>query len=181
MKPLICATILICILSSFSPRLLFKKDEPDVELAYRIREQLAQKLSKKYHMTTIGEVIAIPDHVLNLLGLRFQIQGPLTKDELRNILVDCVEELLCAVNSNKEIRPYLKNYPFTPQNIDIALFIDGLDGRDVSSPNIGIAAASGNKLFFYTKKPSEEYRYITEEETYEDALKSLGSKSNCLR
>lgn len=179
MLKLIYPLILILVFSSFSPRFLFNKHNPNVELSYILRKEAAQKLSEKYHMIIIGEGIRIPDGILNLLSLDFQIKGPLSRDELREILVDCVEEFLYIINSNKEIGPYLKNYPFTPENIDIALFLVGPDDRDVAPPNFCVAAARRNKIVFRSNNPSNLNQFITEEESYDEALIIVRRKTEC--
>lgn len=182
MKQSLFSIILIIIFSSFSLRSLTKNDKSQVvELAYNIRDDVAKKQSKKYNMIVQSEGIEVPNDVLNLLSLGFQIQGPLSKDELQRILIDCVSEFLCLVNSNEKIRPYLKNYPFTPQNIRVSLFVNDPGGGEVSPPHISIASASRNVLYFRIKDFSEPYNYVTEEEPYKDALKLLGHKPNCLQ
>ena len=39
------------------------------------------------------------------------------------ILVYCAEYFLDQINSNEEIRPFLQNYPFKAENIDLAIYV----------------------------------------------------------
>jgi len=93
-----------------------------VLIADTIIKEMAQKLSKRYEMKVIGEKTGMAK-CINLVGLRFQKLGPLSKEKLREILVDCVEEFLQALNSNEKLRPHLKMYPFTSEGLDIAIFL----------------------------------------------------------
>ncbi len=149
-----------------------------VILADEIRNEVAKKLSKEFQMTPIGEGGSFYDCVREMF-LAFDIQGPLTKDQLRSILVSCVEEFLSVVNSNEELRPYLKVYPFTSQEIGIRLFVRNKWGMDVYDPNIGVASARKGKLIYKTTDQNDTFKYkSTITESYDDALKIVNETSN---
>ena len=86
-----------------------------------ITADVAAKLAKRYNMRLIGVTGGLARRV-NVLGLSFQIRGPLSKEQLRAIVVDCVEEFLLPINTNERLRPSLKNYPFTANEIEIKIF-----------------------------------------------------------
>jgi hypothetical protein len=142
------------------------------QLVTRIELNLAKKLEAKYNIQTVGDSAQMPENVINNLGLMFQVNRILSKNEAREILVDCVLEFLAEVNSNEEIRPYLEYYPFTPVNISIALYISGPDGEDVYDPDLEVASARNGKLRYATKDKNQKFGYKSEyEETFEEALK----------
>lgn len=142
-----------------------------VALAGKIRYEVAKKLAKEFHMEPVGEGGSFYDCVRELF-LAFEIQGPLTKDQLRNILVYSVEECLSAVNNNEEIRPYLIVYPFTPQEIEIVLYVKGKRGGDIYDPDIGVASERQGKLEYMITDKTDTFKYkLTDTESYEDALK----------
>lgn len=143
-----------------------------VELANKAQNEIAKTLSKKYDMRVIGDYAALFERV-NELGLRFNINGPLSKDELRYILIGCIKEYLCYINSDEEIRPYLKDYPFTSKNIDISIFVYGLEKKNFNLyyPEIAVASTYIGNLYYQTYGPENEFQYkTTEKETYEEAL-----------
>lgn len=147
-----------------------------VVIAQTIRRDMAIKLSKRHHMSLFGEKGGLADCV-NILGLSFQIKGPLTKDQLREILIDCVEEFLAAINGNEKLRPHLKNYPFTPKELDISLYIQGSNGEDIYDPEIGTAGAWGGKLEYKTDDPDNIFVYKSRfEEDYQTALDIVRGK-----
>jgi hypothetical protein len=147
-----------------------------VTLAEEIRANMARKLAKRYDMSLFGIGGGMADSV-NIICLSFQIRKSFTKEELRYILIDCVEEILAAFNANEEIRPYLLNYPFLPENIEIKIFITDSTGRRVYDPTIAVASAIGGKLKYKTNDPNDEFKYKSiVQEPYEEALKIVRGK-----
>jgi hypothetical protein len=140
--------------------------------AYQIQNRITEKLCKRHQMQFIGNSAEMPDNDIRSLGLIFQITRPLSKDEARLILIDCVQEILNAINSNEEIRPYLNSYPFTPKNVEITIFIKDSQARDLFDPDLGVVHAYKGKLDYITYvKGNKFYKHQSEtEETYEEAL-----------
>ncbi|MEI8124351.1 MAG: hypothetical protein WCG42_01190 [Parachlamydiaceae bacterium] len=142
-----------------------------VIMAHQIRTDVAEKLSKRYNMRVIGVRGGMAGSV-NVIGLSFQILGPLSKEKLREILVDCVEEFLASINANEQIRPFLKNYPFTEKEIDITIFVVDASGRNVYDPDVLVATAFIGKIWYNTEDKDNEFKYKQEmEEDYQTALK----------
>lgn len=136
-----------------------------------IQHKVAKKLSKEFHMTPVGEGGSFYDCVRELF-LAFDIRGPLTKAQLRNILVSSVEEYLSAVNNNEELRPYLIVYPFTLHEIEITLCVSGKWGSAICDPDIGVASVRKGKLVYRTTDRNDTFKHKSKAtESYEDALK----------
>jgi len=93
----------------------------------------------------------------------------------RRLLVDSVEEYLSAINASEEVRPYLHEYPFTAQNVEIDIYFYGPDRHKVPAGEIMIAAAKRGKLTYYIDVPEKYDLKAIYEETYEDALKAVNS------
>lgn len=142
-----------------------------VIMAHQIRTDIAEKLSKRYNMQVVGVGGGMAGSV-NVIGLSFQILGPLSKEKLREILVDCVEEFLAPINANENIRPFLKNYPFTEKEIVITIFIVDASGRNVYDPDVVVATAFNGKIWYYTEDKDNKFRYKQKiQEDYQTALK----------
>jgi hypothetical protein len=153
---------------------------PDyADMAHQIRTDVAAKLTKRYNMRVIGVTGGMADCV-NVIGLSFQIRGPLSKEKLREILVDCVEEFLTPINESEKIRPFLKNYPFTEKEIIIKIFIVDETGIRVYDPDIAVATAINGKVRYDTEDINDEFGYKQQiREDYQIALEIVrGSKSN---
>jgi len=140
-----------------------------VVISQQIRTDVATRLTKRYNMKLVGVTGGLVDYV-NVLGLEFQIQGPLTRDELRKILVDCVEEFLVSINTNKQLRPFLKNYPFTANEIILKLYVINENGTDVYDPYVSVASEHDGKIVYKTEEKGNPCVYKSKcEETYEVA------------
>lgn len=140
--------------------------------ADKITEEVKALLSKRYKMQVVGITGGMADCV-NVLGLSFQINGPIPKNVLREMLVDCVEEFLVPINADEKLRPFLKNYPFTAKEIDIAIFIKDKNGNRLYDPEISVASAHYGKVYFNTVDKNNTMNGYKEwmEEDYETARK----------
>lgn len=137
-------------------------------------EKNARFLSKKYDMRPIGTNVAMPRGNVKLLGLHFQIRGPLQKNELRKILINSAKDFISIVNDNTEIHKYLEHDPFGIQALDITLFVIDSQGMGVDYPDIGVASFRGGNLHYKMIAGIDVEKTITrEEETYEEALKKI--------
>ncbi len=173
------ALILIILLGvslSFMSFSFFKKKERDYEqIANEISANVAKKLVKKHKMNWIGEGGGMMGSVY-MIGLHFQIHHPLNREEARERILDCVEELLAAVNSNQEIRPFLKNYPFTTKNVQVSI-ISNNKGKDVFDPDIRVVSVFENdEIIFRTKEPNKVPYKNVYRESYSEALSSTKNK-----
>lgn len=147
-----------------------KSEQSVNKLLYHI----ANTFEKKYNLNAIATNVSMPGGVVKKLGLDFQIHGPLSKEELRKILVALAQEFLNFVNEDVDVRFFLKQYPFEIKNIEITLFLIDSKGFEIKDPNIGISGISNGKLDYqmliFTDIPIVKNE---SEETYDDALKTL--------
>jgi hypothetical protein len=162
--------ITLIFISIMTSRLKHSSDDY-VKMADIITNRVIEKLTKRYNMRVIGLGAGMADAV-NIIGISFQIVGPLPKDELRMILVNTIRELLDELNSDEKIRPYLKSYPFTSEGTQIDIFVIDKEGKEVFDPDIGVVGVDySGRLSFNTTDRNNRFKYKTEEEeTYEEAL-----------
>lgn len=147
------------------------------ELVGKILEKTSKKLEKKYQMSTCGSGIGMPNGIVGMLALSFEKVGPLTKDEGRKIVVNCVQEMMNAVNTNEQIRPFLKNFPFKPTNVEIAIFLRDKSRDFIYEPDYGIISATNGDVNYRFTKIENPLRFSADiEENFDDALKSVQSQ-----
>ncbi len=136
--------------------------------------KIAGSLEQKYHMQVVGIAISMPRGVVKELGLDFQIQGPLSREDIRKILVYSAQEFLALVNADKVIKPYLQNQLFEIKDIDISLFMINSRDQGLDDPYIGIAGIANGRLIYKklltTDVPSIKSEF---EESYEEAIQAL--------
>ena len=56
-----------------------------------------------------------------------------SENEARLIFLNCVYDLLRRINANRELRPYLVQYPFAPENVEYSINFNDLKGGLLSS------------------------------------------------
>ncbi len=163
-----------CVLNSSTIMKYGYQREEYVVVSEGILKEMAKTLSERYKMRTIGTTAGLADCV-NVLGLSFQINGPLNQEELRKILVDCVEEFLVTINTNERLQTHLKTVPFTDKGIEITIFIKDSKGDKVYDPEIAIAKAGDGYLQFLTDERGNRGPFtLLHKETYQEAKALVG-------
>ncbi|KIC75348.1 hypothetical protein DB41_HP00020 [Neochlamydia sp. TUME1] len=171
--------ILMFTLSSCMLSVLDSYEEPEQAVFVSdILNKTSKKLQKKYSMRTIGTGIGMPDGVVTMLALSFEKTGPLSREEGRRIIVDCVQEMLQIINTHERIRPHLKNYPFTPSDIEIAIFLKDPLGYNIFYPHFGALSSTNAQIDYMFTASENPKRYLKiEEEKFEEALEMVQNES----
>jgi hypothetical protein len=143
-------------------------------------DAIEEILSKKYHMKAIGVTFSMPRGIIKKLGIDFNIRGPLSKEQLRAILINMTQDFVNYVNVDQKIQLHLEHRPFTFKNVEITLFLISSGDHEIEHPNIGIAEISKGELTYITViNINEMPHYETEEyESYEEALKIVQERSS---
>lgn len=158
----------------------YYKPPESVEIVHELLNEAEDFLTHKYHLDCMGTSVAMPEGIVGQLGLQFSINKILTREELRKILVNTGRDLMCMINANTKIRPHLKKYPFTIEDVEITIFLSDPAGYKLSHPHISNAAINMGKLDYVTYiRGGEEILSEASEfkESYEDALKALNKPS----
>ncbi len=147
-----------------------------VTLSDEILHQTAQQLEKERELIPIGNMGQMMGDI-QAVGLEFQYFHLVNLEESRKLLVYAIQIFLKNINGNKEIRPYLHEYPFNTKNIEITIWIYQPDGYEPAPGNIQCVTLRSNTLLYKiaTLNKSGDWP-ILHEETYEEALKVLAEK-----
>ena len=110
---------------------------------------------------------------INKLSLTFSSEEAPTVDEARMIFFDLSTRFLSRVNQNEEIRPYLVDYPFTIENLELMILFFGetpgrVKGVSFSPPYKHIWRPS--YVLYSTDNLSTKEREISFRESYEEGL-----------
>ncbi|MBS0621347.1 MAG: hypothetical protein JSR80_00070 [Verrucomicrobia bacterium] len=127
-------------------------------------EHHVEKLSQKYHLHPL-EIDA------ENLELKFQIHGPLSKSEIRRVLINLHRDCLENMDADAELSELMKNNPLI---VSISLFPVDASGKGLYDPNIGRASISQGTLSYWIIEAAEQQSVQPEsEESYADALSAL--------
>ncbi len=159
---------------------------PREKAVNKVMGRNSKMLAEKYCMRPVGVTVAMPGGDIQYLELEFQLRGPLSKQEIRKILIHSAHDFLADINSDPELCSYLKNHSFTIKDIGIGLFLIDSSERDLRDPDIGIAAISKGEIQYDTLITTYDTVIKTEipvfksnyRESYEEALKILEDQEN---
>lgn len=173
-KLLFCLIIILCKFQTNLYGINFVNGQyvpPDyIVITDEITAQVIKTLTQRHKIKLFGVTQGLANCV-NELGLSFEILRPQTKESLRKILIDCMEEYLHSVNSNEKIRPFLKKYPFTANEINITIFVVDQKHLEAPYPEIAVAETFMEKVFYRTVDKKICGYKSTDTESYEEALK----------
>lgn len=170
--------VCFCLLSTFGTPMQASEPVSYDKIALKLIKNASLRITKKHHISHIGTKVAMMDCV-EFMGLHFQANRRLSKDEARNIVVNGARDFLADINQNEEIRKYLEIYPFDLQHIEIVIFINTPDNGTSYHPDLAVVAARRNKVTYATNDPQNEYKYkLEEEESFEDAVKILQNQAS---
>ncbi len=152
-----------------------KKNEK-VALAAQVSKECAQTLSKRYGMSQSGQGGKMMYEIEGLY-LAFDIYRSISKEEAREMLIDCAHEVITTVNHNPAIQKHLLPGGFNKKSVQIQIYIKP-DHQKNYSPNLGVCSYNFGKLAYSTYDPENKYKYKTSErETYEEAIVFLESSN----
>ena len=146
-----------------------------VKLAHQITARTAKKINTQKNLVLIGTGGGMMDDI-QMMAMSFNFYQEVDLKTARELIVYAANEYLLAINSNKEIKPYLHDYPFTDKNIEIVICFHPPDGSTVAPGKINIAAARKGRVTYYIDYPEKYTIKPIFEETYEEALQKISSK-----
>ena len=136
--------------------------------------KIAKIIKNKYNINPSGVGVAMPGGPIREVTLCFDTKHPYTKEQLRELLIKSSSELLLQVNGNKEIQEFLKERPFTINNIEIIIYNHDENGFGLKDPQVSVANISQGQLHYSTIDPEDGFKYKNEyKESYEEALRAL--------
>lgn len=175
-KQLIFLALTIIIFCSFFGNNMSKESK----IVHKIVREVSIKYEKKYRLKFAGISLAAPRGIYRDIGISFDYYGQLSKDISRKILVESATDLIKRINDSVELRPYLKNYPFTGNNVTITIFLSLPSGKSIYYPDIKIAEFTMNEARYIYDTPETDCPgdyFLIEEESLEEARKILGKQN----
>lgn len=136
-------------------------------MAHQITMDTAKTLEKTYPLYAIGLGGSMMDNIKKM-HLSLRSKNVLSIDEARIQIVNAIQLYLNNVNKNEKVRPYLANYPFTPKNIEIILFIFREDEEELAVGRLAVVSNYREKVRYEVVK-SKYHNEVVFEESFEEA------------
>jgi hypothetical protein len=149
------------------------KQAPGDKITNQVISKVTKKISKKKSMRISAIGGGEDEKGIWKITVNYHYYGKaLDLKESRIFMVNIIETYLNEINNNIEIRPYLKNYPFTVDNLDLAIITNQTNGDWYFDPAMDTISTINDTIDYSTRDPQDHLRYKnTIVEKYEDALK----------
>lgn len=90
--------------------------------------------------------------------------------EARKLYIDVIEGYICRYNQNKQIRPYLRDYPFTVDNVEVMIGFENEEYKHMDQGFVALMFIGKNQNLVYCTYDHEKQKFIDlHEEPYETA------------
>ena len=93
-----------------------------VKLAHEITEKTAKELKEQKNLYLIGTGGQMMDDI-QMMAMSFDYYQEVNLKTARELTIHAINEYLSAINNNKEVKPYLHEYPFTAKNVEIRIWV----------------------------------------------------------
>jgi hypothetical protein len=170
--------LIICISGLFLTAYIIEPSQPlsrgDI-IRSEAERQAISYLEEKYGLVLCGAGGGNTDEGIWLIAASFFYQhDPISEQQARKLTVDCIDKFLSVINASEELRPYLRDVPFTAKNIAIRIVLTDLNGKRVHYPYIESISAVEDEIMYLTRDPNQKYGYKTEViESYDQAVEIL--------
>jgi hypothetical protein len=142
-------------------------------LANEITLKVAMQLKKEKSLHPCGIGGGAMDKI-RMLYLAFDYYQETEIEEARKLIIDAVDLFLNTVSEDERVRPYLVQFPFQLENIEMRIFFTNPNGSKIETPQkIWVVAFADAELRYQINDLSKnilESNYI---ETYAEAKEKL--------
>jgi hypothetical protein len=146
---------------------------PDKQsLAIEVRNQTFAQLKKEKELYPFGTGSGMMDQI-RMLALSFRYYKEVDINQARELLMIAGTVFINNVNSNEQIRPFLQNYPFKPNNIQIRIFIQNPNGSGPDPGKLSAVTMVKGVLDYMINDPETNRLKTVYKETFEEATEKL--------
>ena len=145
-----------------------------VQKADKIIDQFCKDMYKQHKLAVYSTGGGFMDNI-NKITLGFELNGQRSQEELRELLIEIANNFLERLNSDKEIRSYLIEFPFPPNRLNFSISILINNRRPINKGSTkevlrNITLARGKIRYDFKKEERKNIQTLFEE-PYEEALK----------
>ena len=142
-----------------------------IEMIGHVNSQTSKEVKKELNLVAIGTGGALMYDV-KMSALSFKCYREIDIEKGRELIVKIIEKYLKNINEYRPIRPYLHNYPFKVENIEIRMFISKSDGRDIPDGQLNYISCLDGTIK-YTASGPKWTDIILKKETFKEAVELL--------
>jgi hypothetical protein len=121
-----------------------------------IVEQFKKEMRKKYKLECWADGGSMPDKVRSI-RVYFNFPERANIEQARKLEVTAIERLSELINSHEKIRPYLAEYPFTPERLHVMISFEDENGDNRRDGSVCMVLQARNKLTYCTAVMKKEF------------------------
>lgn len=148
-------------------------------LVNEVRNQAFKQLKVQRDLYPFGVGSQMMDQI-KMLALAFHYYHEVNIDEARELVIYVATTFLDEINKSEHIRKYLDTYPFKPENIQIEIFLENLDGSKLPPEKLCAITMADGILKYKIDHPDRHKFLIVQEETYEEAVTKIYSSNKSI-
>jgi hypothetical protein len=141
-------------------------------IADEILANTAARLKKERELQPCGSGGQMMNQV-KMLELAFVYNKPVDIEEGRKLLVYAVETFVSMINKDERIHPYLNNYPFESENVEIKIVITNPNNSSIEPGKICLLTSKRGNFRYITDDSKSELLKTIYEETFFEAQKKV--------
>lgn len=131
------------------------------------------EMEKEYGVFCVGSGGSMPDDV-EVFSIRYVAYQKASIEQARELEVNAIQKLLQKINTHANLRPFLREYPFSVPRADVSIaFENKKSGNFYDDGSVARVTQIGNKIYYRALNPTTNQFIPLAEEPYEEALKKV--------
>lgn len=110
---------------------------------------------------------------VKLLHFGFLYFNEIEIKEARELIITAGDQFLKEINANEQMRPYLANFPFKPENIQVEIFLKRQDKSEIGLEKLRVITMRDAEVRYYIRSSETKRLTIVYKETYDEASRKL--------
>lgn len=143
---------------------------PYSKIVEEIIKSVSKDIEKELKIIPIGDGGRMHEK-FEAISLKFMAYKKPNLQEARELEMKASEKLLYAINSNESLRPYLAEYPFSPDRAKVSISFQKKDNTHHSDGSVTFVFQVKNTVYYERLDPITDRLETIVEESYEEALK----------
>ncbi len=168
----------IMVVSLLCSAFFFDDSEIDRE---KIADEITSKISKEIYQEKGLRLVGTGGGMMygvRMMSMSFYYYNEVDLETARNLVIYCTEKYLKAINSDKRLRPFLVQYPFSEKNVEIRIFFRNPDGRDLPPGKIIVVESMNGKVEYNIYETGSHRISTLQEELYQEARKMVTAQNS---
>lgn len=142
--------------------------------AHQVVGILKQEVEKEYNVHCCAVGGSMPYDIMEI-DVWFQTMQPASVELARELIVNINKKFYRIINSDENIRPFLREYPFPIERLDILIQFDEFVKNTVSNNQIKCVSHTNGNIS-YLQDDETGHKYVAfYKESYGEALKIVQS------